>query len=103
MDDRPSFRCRRDTLRFLGAIFIPWLLIGVSIVPQLMCLALTGMGANVKPLVAAAQIWFYLFGIAAVIAILVLFLIGIWRIFWYRVYRSTIYGWAWPMARGHVD
>lgn len=95
MEDRPSFRRRRDALQFLAAIFVPWLLLGLSVAPALAARGFRSAGAAVGWAGGAVTIWFYLVsGLAGLVAF-GLWVLGIRRLIRYDAYRTSAYGWSW--------
>lgn len=95
MDERPSFRRRRDAFRLLAAVLIPWLLLAVAFAPALVFGELRQAVWESELARTAVTLWFYLVSIAALFAGVGLFLFGVWRLAWYRAYRRSVYGWAW--------
>ena len=96
MDDRRSFRRQKDVLRLIAAVLTPWLLLAISIAPAWCSVYCTGMGR--RPWIGIyVTMWFYLVSIAAMFVGVGLFLLGVWRVVWYRAYRRSVYGWVWPL------
>jgi hypothetical protein len=96
MDDRPSFRRQRDVIRLVAAVLAPWVLLAISFVPGLAFGGLYRAGWRVEWAGGPVTSWFYLVSVAAMLVGVGLFIIGVWRLVWYRAYRRSVYGWAWP-------
>jgi hypothetical protein len=97
VDERPSFRRRRDVLRLVAAVLAPWLLLAIAFAPALVFRELYRAGWESESAGNAVSIWFYSLGIAALFAGVGLFFLGVGRLVWYRPYRQSVYGWAWPL------
>ncbi len=97
MNVRPSFRRRRDVLRLVAAVFAPWLLILIAFAPALAWRELYRADWQSDAAGTAVTLWFYLVGMLALLTGVGLFFLGVWRLAWYREYRWSAYGWAWPL------
>lgn len=97
VDERPSFRRRRDVLRLFAAVLAPWLLLAVAIIPALVFRELYRAGWDSESAGNVVAFWFYLFSIAAFFIGVGLFFVGVGRLVWYRAYRRSVYGWVWPL------
>ena len=95
MDERPSFRRRRDVLRLVAAALAPWLLLIVSFAPAVAFRELYRAGWESEAAGTAVTLWFYLVSVLALFTGVGLFFLGVWRLVWYRAYRRSVYGWAW--------
>lgn len=89
MDERPSFRRRRDVLRLVAAVVCPWLLLGTSVAPALVFRELSRAGWQVEWTGDAVAVWFYSVSIAALLVGVGLFFLGVWRLVRYRAYRRS--------------
>ena len=98
MDGRPSFRRRRDALRLLLALAAPWVLLAVAYAAPLLDRALVRAGRDTSWMSNAPLVWFYGFGFPALFSLAAAFLLGIFRLAWWREYRRPWYGWAWLVS-----
>jgi hypothetical protein len=94
VDEGPSFRRRRDVLRLVAAVLTPWLLLALSFAPTLVFRELRRAGWQVDWVGKADIFWFYLVSLAAMLAGIGLFFVGVWRLIWYRAYWQSVYGWV---------
>ena len=98
MEDRPSFRRRRDVLRLLLALALPWALLGLAYSAPLLQRALYRAGHDTSWMMGdATYVWFYGFGFPALFSLPVLILFGVYRLVRRPEYRRSWYGWSWPV------
>lgn len=95
MNDCIGFKSRRDIIRLLAALVLPWLMLGISIAPALICNRLSRAGMNVEPLATSVTIWFYLVSLLVMFSPIVLFFFGVWKLICRSAYRRSLYGWIW--------
>jgi hypothetical protein len=96
VEERPSFRRRKDVVRLVLAILAPWLLIAIAYAPALVFRELYRAGWRVEWAGHGPSIWFWLVSIAAMCSAMGMLLFGLWRLICYPAYRRSAYGWAWP-------
>jgi len=96
VDERPSFRRRKDSRLLLIALLTPWVLGGVAYIFPLVGGILFQIGFDADRIEPFVLIGFYSFGFPALLSLPVWFLFGVWRLLWRSDYRRSWYGWLWP-------
>jgi hypothetical protein len=95
VDERPSFRRRRDVWRLVGALAVPSILMITAYLAPLLAREVSRAGHRDTWISATTLVWFYGFGFPAWISLGAFFFLGIFRLAWWREYRQSRYGWAW--------
>jgi hypothetical protein len=94
-DERPSFRRRVDVLRLAGVLLAPWVLGGVAYLFPLTGGMLFGGSDWPGWGEGLVHVGFYSLGISSILAPVIGFFFGVWRLIRRRGYRRSWYGWLW--------